>query len=215
MERLALAACASVAAAAGAARLGLSPPAEAAAAAAAAPQGESGSPVDAERLVRAAHEVARSAHFAVLCTVTAHGWPRARPVQPAAPERGLPAVWLGTHRATRKLAELEATGGKAALVYLDARRLEYVLLEGVMAEDRSSEERRRRFTPLWLPFYSGPEDPAFALLRFEPRRLEVVSPRHGVVPYGGWVPHALERQAGGPWAAEPPPPPERLAVPQR
>jgi general stress protein 26 len=138
--------------------------------------------------------------YCVLATV-GDGVIDARALQPFAPEPDF-TVWLGTTRASRKVAQL-ARDPTATLAYQDDARGACVVLVGRAEIVDDPAERRRRFRPLWRAFWpDGPEGADYVLLRFSPASIEVWDARRHVTPAPyGQRSARVSRGADGAWAA--------------
>ena len=158
-------------------------PAEAAALATALPPAAASSPLPvAERraVLKAAREIALKARYATLVTIGPDGQPQSRIVDPFGPDEEF-TVWIATNPATRKVADLERDP-RATLQFFEPSLPAYVMLAGTAAVVTDPEIKAGRWKDEWTPFYKDRQrGPDFALLKFVPRRLEVVSQSHGLL----------------------------------
>lgn len=147
---------------------------------------------DRARLLEAAREVMVAARYCTLVTLDRSGHPRARVMDPFPPEEDL-TVWMGTNRSTRKVAELEADP-RATLSCFDPGGVGYVTLLGEASLVDDPAERESRFKPEWREFYEDEYRGAdYVLIRFEPRRLEIVSLAHSIASGPrAWKPAVVE-----------------------
>ncbi len=156
-----------------------------------------------EAALAAARRILSRKKYCVLCTRSELGVD-ARVVQPFWPDEQL-CVWMGTSRASRKAAQI-ARCAEVTLVYEDDARAACVTLVGrAQLVLGPQEELRRRFMPLWYAFFpGGPLDGDFALIRFEPYRLEVIDFTLPLAPDPfGVASLALERDGAGWREAQP------------
>lgn len=146
----------------------------------AAPAAPAAPPPAKAAIVAAARDVMTRARYATFTTVDAAGHPQSRIMDPQAPDRNL-VVWIGTNAATRKVAEVRANP-HVSLLYFDAAGLEYAMLTGTATVVTDAAEKVKHWKPEWAPFYpKGAADPAYLLIRMNPTRVEVVSPRHKIM----------------------------------
>jgi acid phosphatase (class A) len=163
-------------------------PAEAAAlatalpAAAASEAGASAPRPVAERsaVLKAAREISSKARYAAFITIGPDGEPQARVVDPLGPDAEF-TVWVATNPATRKVADL-ARDPRATLQFFEASLPAYVTLVGTASLVADPEVKAAHWKDEWTPFYKDRQrGPDFALLKFVPHRLEIVSQVHGLV----------------------------------
>jgi general stress protein 26 len=68
------------------------------------------------------------------------------------------------------------------LLYFNAAAAEYVTVLGTATLVADSAEKARHWKAEWAAYYKdGPRGDGYLLIRVRPTRLEVVSPRHGLV----------------------------------
>ena len=134
--------------------------------------------VRTDLIVKAAREVAVSARYCTLVTL-ADGHPQARVVDPFPPESDL-TVWIATNARSRKVAQLR-TEPRATLLCYDQPTGAYVSFLGNAEIVTDSAEKARRWKPDWKEFYADENRGAdYLLIRFKPRRLEILSAAHGL-----------------------------------
>jgi acid phosphatase (class A) len=135
---------------------------------------------DRGAILKAAREVAQKARYAALVTLGGDGQPQARIVDPLGPDADF-AVWIGTNPATRKVAEI-AKDSRVTLQFFDATGPAYVTLVGTASVVTDPEVKATHWKDAWAAFYKDHQRGSdFALLKFVPRRLEIVSQAHGLV----------------------------------
>jgi len=132
------------------------------------------------RVVAAARDVMETAGYATLVTIGGDGQPQARIVDPFVPEADF-TIWIGTNSRTRKVADI-GRDPRVTLTYFNAAAGEYVTVIGIAALVADSAEKAGHWKDAWSRFYAnGPRGDDYLLIRVRPTRLEVVSPRHGLV----------------------------------
>ena len=157
---------------------------------------QAGDPSEA-RVLEAARETMRAAHYCFLVTLDSSGQPQARLMDPFEPEPDM-VVWMGTKVGTRKVGQIRGDG-RATLAYYDGTGAGYVTLIGSIRLVDDLEERRRRWKPGWEAFFgAGPEADDYLLLKFVPSQIEVMSFTHGVgADPTAFRPAILERSGSG------------------
>lgn len=153
----------------------------------------------------AARNLMEKARYCSLITRSRGHGLRARLMDPFPPGSEL-TVWLGTHRKSRKVREIE-NDPDVLLTYHDHQGLGYVALNGVAELRSSPSERRAHWKSDWRPFYpEGPEAADFLALAVVPQRIEVVSYDQGVASDPlAWRPAVLWREDEQWFLDEPPP----------
>lgn len=132
-----------------------------------------------EVVKQAAREIVAASRFCTLTTIGEDGLLQARVMDPFPPDADL-VVWMGTHGATRKVAELRKDA-RATLSCFDPAGPGYATFAGRAELVTDPAERAKRFKPEWAPFYEGgAASPDYLLVKLVPRRLEVVSHVHGI-----------------------------------
>jgi general stress protein 26 len=130
-------------------------------------------------IVAAARDIIGKARYATFVTVDRQGQPQARVVDPFAPEEDW-SIWLATNPLTRKASEI-AANPRVTLLYFDASRASYVTVVGAARLVRDEGEKAKRWKDDWKPFYKNANrGDDFLLIKFEPERLEIVSPVLGM-----------------------------------
>ncbi len=135
---------------------------------------------DREAVLRAAREIARKARFATFITIGPEGQPQARIVDALGPDEDF-AVWIGTNPATRKVAEI-AKDPRVTISFFEPSMPAFVTLIGTAAVVTDPAVKAKHWKESWAPFYKNDSRGAdFALLKFVPHRLEIVSEKDGFV----------------------------------
>lgn len=144
------------------------------------------------RVIAAAKDVMQTARYSTLITIGEDGHPQARIVDPFAPEAEF-VIWIATNPLTRKVGEIRRDP-RVTLLYFNAAAAEYVTVLGSATLVADSAEKARHWKEEWTAFYKdGPRGDGYLLIRVRPTRLEVVSPRHGVMnDPGSWRPVLVE-----------------------
>jgi general stress protein 26 len=147
---------------------------------------------DPEKLRSAAAELMREARFCALVTLDASGAPQARAMDPFPPEPDL-TVWLATNVRTRKVPQIRKDP-RVTLYYLAAGGSGYVSLLGEASLVSDPAEKAKRWKPDWKAFYKDENrGPDYVLIRVRPRRVEIVSGKHGIATApDAWGPAILE-----------------------
>jgi general stress protein 26 len=136
--------------------------------------------VSPARVVAAARDVIEKAGYATFVTIGGDGQPQARIVDPFVPEADF-TIWIGTNSRTRKVADI-GRDPRVTLTYFNAAAGAYVTVIGMAALVADSAEKAGHWKEAWSRFYAnGPRGDDYLLIRVRPTRLEVVSPRHGLV----------------------------------
>jgi general stress protein 26 len=153
---------------------------------------------DRAAVLRAAHEVALKARYATFITIGEDGQPQARIVDALGPDEEF-NVWVGTSPVTRKVAEI-ARDPRVTVSFFEPSGPAYVTLFGTAVLVTDPAVKTKHWKSAWAPFYKNESrGPDFTLLRFVPRRLEIVSQSHGLIndPVT-WRPVSLEFSAKAP-----------------
>jgi general stress protein 26 len=147
---------------------------------------------DRAHVVAAAREIVGAARYATLTTIGGNGHPQSRVVDPFEPDSGF-AIWIGTNRLTRKVSEIRADP-RVTLLYFAPDAGEYVTVVGIATIVTDSAARAMRWKSEWASFYEGgPLGEQYILIRVRPVRLEVVSPRRGILnDERTWLPVRIE-----------------------
>ena len=132
------------------------------------------------QVIAAAKDVMQTARYSALITIADDGQPQARIVDPFAPEADF-TIWIATNPLTRKVTEIRRDP-RVTLLYFNAAAAEYVTVLGTATLVADSAAKAQHWKAEWAVFYKdGPRGDGYLLIRVRPTRLEVVSPRHGLV----------------------------------
>ncbi|MEO8584622.1 MAG: pyridoxamine 5'-phosphate oxidase family protein [Acidobacteriota bacterium] len=153
---------------------------------------------DRAGVLKAAREIARKARYATFITIGPEGQPQARIVDALGPDEDF-AVWVATNPATRKVAEV-ARDPRVTLSFFEPSLPAFVTLIGTAIIVTDPSVKAAHWKDAWAPFYKNESrGPDFALLKFVPHRLEIVSESHGFVSEkGNWRPVSIEFPAKAP-----------------
>jgi len=133
-----------------------------------------------DRRIAAAREAIAGAAYATLITNGEDSRPQARIVDPFPPDDDF-TVWIATKPTTRKVAQIRRDP-RVTLLWFDPEALAYVTLHGDAELVDDPAEKAKRWKPTWAGFYSDENrGDDYLLIRVRARRLEIVSPGHGVV----------------------------------
>lgn len=134
---------------------------------------------DRSAILGVARELMAAARYCTLVTLGEGGRPQARLMDPFAPEEEL-TVWMATNPRTRKVGQIRKDP-RVTLVYFDPKSAGSVTLLGEAQLVDDTSERAKRWKAEWSNFYrDGNRGADYLLLRFKPRRLELVSAAHGL-----------------------------------
>jgi len=147
---------------------------------------------DRADVLKAAREIARKARWATFITIGAGGQPQARIVDALGPDEDF-NVWVGTNPATRKVAEI-AKNPRVTMTFFDPSLPAFVTLLGSASVVTDPAVKAQHWKDAWSPFYKNEHrGQDFALVKFVPRRLEIVSEVHGLTNAPGtWRPVSIE-----------------------
>ncbi|MEX0942332.1 MAG: pyridoxamine 5'-phosphate oxidase family protein [Pseudomonadales bacterium] len=129
---------------------------------------------DRTNLLELARGTMAAARYCALITVDEKGQPRARTVEPFAPDKNF-SIWIATRPNTRKVAQI-AENPKVTLYYFDAQQRNYVTVMGtarlVVDEDTKIAMRRPVDSDRLYPDF--PDD--YLLIEVTPTWLEAIVP---------------------------------------
>jgi general stress protein 26 len=122
----------------------------------------------------------RDARYCTLVTLDKGGQPQARVVDPFPPDPDM-SVWIATKSASRKVAQIQKDP-RATLLCFDAVKQGYVSLLGAAELVDDPKQKARRWKPEWKAFYDDENrGKDYLLIRLRPKRLEILSPAHGLL----------------------------------
>ncbi|ADV67708.1 pyridoxamine 5'-phosphate oxidase family protein [Deinococcus maricopensis] len=130
------------------------------------------------RALQVTRQLLRTQRYGFLVT-TGTDAPNARLIEHVA-EEDL-TVWIGAHPSSRKAREVQAHP-RATFALMDDRTQANIVLHGTVTRVHDDARRQRYWRPHHRLFFSGPLGADFALLRFTPDRLELMSFGRFIVP---------------------------------
>lgn len=132
---------------------------------------------DRAAIVAAAREVTVKARYCSMITLGLDGELQARVVDPFAPDADL-AIWIGTNRHTRKVSEVKKDPRTTLICFAPGDQA-YVTWIGRSDVVDDPTKKASHWKAEWTEFYKeGYRSAEYLLIRFRPRRIEVVSPSH-------------------------------------
>ncbi|MGE5749985.1 MAG: pyridoxamine 5'-phosphate oxidase family protein [Gemmatimonas sp.] len=131
-------------------------------------------------VITAARSVIDKARFATLVTLGEKGEPKARIVDPFAPDSVF-TVWVATNPATRKVGEI-ARDGRVVLLWFEPGNPGYVSLSGDAVAVSDPQEKEKHWKEDWKGLYSDRNHGSdYLLIRIKPTHMEVVSYATGIM----------------------------------
>ncbi len=127
-----------------------------------------------QNILQVAQQIIDRAYFGSLITIDVQGQPKARLMEPFAPNPNF-VIYLATNPKSRKVKEIKANP-IASLHYVDEPRTGYVSLYGKIYEVKNDRIKKAHWKKGWEHFYQNKGD-AYTLLKFVPDYLEVISIR--------------------------------------
>ena len=139
-----------------------------------------------DELLSIARLVMDKAGNCALITLDYDGHPRARTMDPFAPDEYM-IVWFGTNPHSRKVKEITADS-RVTLYYFDKPGGSYVIITGNAELVNDPQVKESKWKTEWEGFYTDREM-NYMLIKVTPLTLEVVSPQNEVVTDGlTWQP---------------------------
>lgn len=151
---------------------------------------DSESDIDPQKMMNAAEEIMVAANTCALITLGDEGFPRARAMDPFAPESDF-TVWFGTNPNSRKVFQIKKDP-RVSLYYLANDASGYVTIHGVAHLVNDPQEIENRWKEEWAAFYPD-RSKGYILIKVSPLWMEVVSYTHGITGDSvTWQPPILE-----------------------
>jgi general stress protein 26 len=145
----------------------------------AAPAQTTSKPPTRNEIVAAARAIIAKARYATFVTLGAKGEPRARIVDPFAPDAQF-VVWVATNSATRKVTEIKRDQ-RVVISWFDPANPGYVSLSGNAVVINDAREKAAHWKDEWQAFYkNGNKGADYSLIRIKPLHMEVVSNAAGL-----------------------------------
>ena len=137
-------------------------------------------PPTREEILAAARSIIAKARFGTFVTLGAKGEPRARIVDPFAPDSSF-TVWVATNSATRKVNEIRRDA-RVVLLWFEPGNPGYVSLSGRARLVSDLSEREKHWNDDWKGLYRDRNHgDDYLLIRVTPVHMEVVSYGRGMV----------------------------------
>jgi general stress protein 26 len=128
-------------------------------------------------LLSVARTIIKEAYFCTFITIDTQGAPRARVMEPFAPEKNW-EIWMATNPKSRKVAQIK-NNSNVTLHYFDKLNMGYVSLMGKAYLIHDNDKKEQYWKEEWNAFY-GNRTTAYLLIKFIPERIEVVSAKDGI-----------------------------------
>ena len=152
-------------------------------------------PIPRDTLMNAARDIIEAARYCGLATFDRSGRVRIRTMDPFPPEGDM-VVWMGTHRRSRKVQDIE-NDPSVTLYYQSPTAAGYVVLTGRARLVDNPAQKGARWKEEWGAFYADRETD-FVLIQVTPDRMEVIDYSRGIVgDPETWVPPVVEFRPGG------------------
>lgn len=131
-------------------------------------------------ILTAARSIISKARFGTLVTLGEKGEPRARIVDPFAPDSSF-VVWVATNPLTRKVGEIRRDH-RVVMMWFESGNPGYVSLNGRAVLVSDAAEKEKHWKEDWKNLYRDRNHGAdYLLIRIEPTHMEVVSYANGMV----------------------------------
>ena len=128
-------------------------------------------------LINAAKEIMIAAGNCALITLDKEGSPRARVMDPFAPESDL-TVWFGTNSKSRKVNQIK-NDSRVTLYYFDSNSSGNVTIQGNALLVDDQKEKEMRWKEEWNDFYPDRSE-GYLLIKVIPIWMEVISSTRGI-----------------------------------
>ncbi len=138
--------------------------------------------MDKEKIVSAAQELIRAGRSFVLATVDSEGVPQVRWMGAAHLEEPFD-VYMAAGAASRKIGQMESHP-QSQLMFQTEDYSRVATLTGTCEVVTDAETKRRVFEgiPGAAQYFSGPDDPNFAAIKFKCQRVEMLGMAEGMAP---------------------------------
>lgn len=142
-----------------------------------------------KEILETSRKIIKDSYFGTLITIDKSGQPRARVMEPFAPEDDF-TIWMATNPKSRKVAQIE-NNPQTTIHYFDKNNMGYVSLMGDAYIVNDKVIKAEKWKDGWEQFYQNQEE-AYLLIKFIPKTLELISIPTG---YTGdtntWQPHQV------------------------
>jgi general stress protein 26 len=138
--------------------------------------------VDKQTIIDAAKDLVRAGRSFVLATVDSDGVPQVRWMGAAHLEEPF-VVYMAAGAASRKMGQMESHP-KSQLMFQTEDYAQVATLTGMCEVVTDADTRRRVFEgiPGAAQYFSGPDDPNFAAIKFRCQRVEMLGVAEGMAP---------------------------------
>lgn len=123
-------------------------------------------------ILKASQKIIKDCYFGTLISIDKSGQPRARVMEPFAPEYDF-TIWMATNPKSRKVSQIE-NNSKVTMHYFDKNNMGYVSLMGNAFIINDNAIKKEKWKKGWEQFYQNQEE-AYLLLKFVPETLELIS----------------------------------------
>lgn len=141
------------------------------------------------KILDISRKIMADCYFGTLITIDQNGQPRARVMEPFAPEKDF-TIWLATNPKSRKVAQIKQNP-KTTMHYFDKNNRGYVSLMGKAFIVNDKAIKSEKWKDGWEKFYKNKEE-AYLLIKFIPEYVELISFPNA---YNGdentWQPHRV------------------------
>jgi general stress protein 26 len=145
--------------------------------------------VEEQKIIDVSKQIIKNAYFSTLITVDKKGHPRARVMEPFAPDKNF-IIWLATNPKSRKVTQIQ-NNATATLHYYDKTNFGYVSLYGKAFLVNDETIKAHKFKKGWDKFYKNQKE-AYLLIKFVPENLELISiPNKYIGDAMTWKPHQV------------------------
>jgi general stress protein 26 len=134
-------------------------------------------PIEQNKLEFIAREIIDASGNCALITIDDEGQPRARTMDPFAPEDDF-TIWFGTNTKSRKVKQIK-NEPRVTLYYFDKPSSSYVTIHGKAQIIDDAKEKMKFWKNNWSAFYpSFPQ--GYTLIKVTPEWMEIISESRGV-----------------------------------
>jgi len=145
--------------------------------------------IQEQKILDTSRKIIEDCYFGTLITIDQKGQPRARVMEPFAPENDF-TIWLATNPKSRKVNQI-ANNSNVTMHYFDKNNMGYVSLMGKAKLVNDSKTKSERWKEGWDKFYKNQEE-AYLLIQFTPETIELISfPNEFNGDANTWQPHKV------------------------
>ncbi|OQX96901.1 MAG: hypothetical protein B6I20_13820 [Bacteroidetes bacterium 4572_117] len=139
-------------------------------------QTEKKSSIGRSNIIKAAKEIMKSAQYCTLISTDSMGEVHARMME-TFPLGDNFAVWFGTNKKSRKVAEIRKNP-KVAIYYAATDETGYLTIYGNAELVNEPKEKLRLWKKEWKNYFTDRKD--FILIKVIPQKMEIISYKHGI-----------------------------------